>query len=352
MRLHDAENGLKACILATAVLASILAAPSALAQGDREYLALFDRYANGETTDAAAALAAWPEARVREAVKSLDEELPLSAARLRTAVLLHTEAAFVDPESKREAFHLDIARSFVERLLNLPRVPSAVRDFAARFHALWGVVYCTRGEPAIAQGQVYRGLTVDGSNAYVNLVAGALIEYRVGQAEPNPRGTWNVDPERIAVLKKQLHQAAQIYRGIVTNAPSFYEARLRLGWVLALNDSLDNAREQLEVVAAQATRPDLSYLAHMFLGSLHERAKRPADATREYEAARAVSPFQSSLMALMRIASARGDNERVRLLFGEISGIPPDQDDPWSFYSLCGITGDSLLDGLRAEAMR
>jgi hypothetical protein len=56
-------------------------------------------------------------------------------------------------------------------------------------------------------------------------------------------------------------------------------------------------------------------------------------------------------MALMRMAAARGENERVRSLYAEISAIPPDQDDPWSFYSLCGTSGTSL-DGLRAEAMR
>jgi hypothetical protein len=344
--------GVNVRLFAVAAMACTLSQSSVVAQGDREYLALFERYANGETIDAVAALAAWPEARVRDAVKSLDEELPLSAARLRTAVLLHTEAAFVDPDSQRESFHLDVARSFIGRLLALPRVPTAVRDFAARFQALWAVVYCTRGEPAIAQVFVNSGRGIDRNNRFVNLIAGALIEYRVGQAEPNPRGTWNVDPQHEYGLKKQLHQAAQIYRGIVANAPSFYEGRLRLGWVLALNDSLENAREQLEAVAAQATRPDLAYLAHMFLGSLNEREKRPADATREYAAARAVSPFQSSLMALMRMASARGENERVRSLFAEISAIPPDQDDPWSFYSLCGTSGTSLLDGLRAEAMR
>ena len=150
-----------------------------------------------------------------------------------------------------------------------------------------------------------------------------------------------------------LHQAAQTYRGIIANHPEFDEARLRLGWVLALNDSVDNAREQLEMVAARATRPDLAYLAHMFLGALHERARRPADAAREYEAARAVSAFQSSLIALMRMAALRGEDERVRALAAEVAERPDDdEDDPWSFYPLCGTTRRSLLDGLRAEALR
>jgi hypothetical protein len=186
----------------------------------------------------------------------------------------------------------------------------------------------------------------------VRVVAGALLEYRLGQEEPNPRGTWNVERERTPALKGLLQQAALIYRGIITTHPEFYEARLRLGWVLALNDSADNAREQLEVVAARAERTDLAYLAHMFLGSLHERTRRPVDAAREYEAARAVVPFRSSLIALIRIAALRGEGERVRALAAEVADRADHDDDPWSFYPLCGIPGRSLLDGLRAEALR
>ena len=251
---------------------------------------------------------------------------------------------------ERPSVRVDVARSFVGRLLGLPRVPSADRDFAARFHALWAVVHCTRGEPGLAQRQVDRGLAIDKNNPFVKLIAGALDKYRVRGEKPDPRGTWSVRGS--TVLRQLLNRAAETYPGIVAKHPDFDEAKLRLGWVLALDDSRDKAREQLEVVAAQATRSDLSYLAHMFLGSLHERAKRPADAAREYEAARAVSPFQSSLIALMRIAAAGGENERVRSLVAAISGTPPDQDDPWSVYSVCGLSGESLLDGLRAEAMR
>jgi tetratricopeptide (TPR) repeat protein len=337
--------------LAVATLAWVLAECPGVTQGRGDYLALLDQYASGQTTDAVAAVAAWPEPRVRAAVKSLDQEFVLSPARRRTAVLLHGEAAFVNASREREPFHLDVARSFVGRLLGLPRVPSEIRDFVARFHALWAVVYCTRAEPGLAQNEINRGLAIDKNNRFVNLIAGALDEYRVAAREPNPRGTWYVR-EGNPTPRKLLDRAAQTYQEIIAKHPEFYEAKLRLGWVLALDDSRDKAREQLEVVAAQATRSDLAYLAHMFLGSLHERARRPADAAGEYEAARAVAPFQSSFVALMRIAAAGGENERVRSLVAELSEVPPDQDDPWSVYFLCGRSGESLLDGLRAEALR
>jgi len=85
----------------------------------------------------------------------------------------------------------------------------------------------------------------------------------------------------------------------------------------------------------------------MFLASLHERANRSADAEREYEAARAVAPYPSSLIALIRIAATRGQDERVRSLAGEIPAMAAAQrDDPWSYYTLCVTSGD-LFEGLR-----
>jgi hypothetical protein len=336
--------------LALAALAWVLAECPGLAQGRGEYFALLDRYASGETTEAAAALSAWPESRVRAVVGSLVAKTPPTL--LRRAIMLHTETAFVEVDDGRESFHLEVARSFVEDLLRSPYAELTARDFAGRWHAQAAIVYCTRNHEARARTEVNRGLTFDGSQRYVNLVAGALLEFPLGQLESNPRGTWNSYQTIDYKLRKQLHQAAQIYRGIIAKNPEFAEARLRFGWVLALNDSVDSAREQLQIVASRAAHYDVSYLAHMFLGSLHERARRPADAAREYEAARTVRPFQSSRIALMRLAADRGDRERVRSLATEIAENPvDDEEDPWSFYPLCATGGD-LLDGLRAEAQR
>ena len=335
--------------LAVVALAWFLAECPGLAQGRGEYFALLDRYASGETTAAPETLAAWPEGRVRAAVRSLDAETPPTL--LRRAAMLHTEAAFEEVDDGRESFHLEVARSFVEGLLRSPYAELTARDFAGRWHALAAILYCARNQEGRARSEVNRGLAFDGNHRYVNLVAGALLEFPLGQLESNPRGTWDSYQTTAYKLRKQLHQAAQTYRGIIAKNPEFSEARLRLGWVLALNDSVDSAREQLEIVASRAAHYDVSYLAHMFLGSLHERAHRPGEAEREYEAARAVKPFQSSLIALMRLTADRGERERVRSLAAEISENPTGEDDPWSFYPLC-MTGGDLLDGLRAEAQR
>jgi hypothetical protein len=107
-----------------------LAAPRLVAQGDAAYLALLDAYVRGESREAATALASWPEARARTAVRSLDSQL--SPARLRTVIMLHTESAFQMDDGE---FHPDVARSYLRRLLEAP-APVVRLDVSVVRHGL------------------------------------------------------------------------------------------------------------------------------------------------------------------------------------------------------------------------
>jgi hypothetical protein len=328
--------------IAAAVLAATLVAAQAVSQDDTSYAALLDAYVRNDATAAVAALATWPERRVKEAVRGLDKQV--GRDRARAAVMLHTEAAFREVADQRESFHVVVARSFVSRL------DSSDRDFVARWHALVASLYCVRRDPRRAQLEINQGLAVDGRHPYVNLLAGAFIEYKIAQEEPNLRGQWNVRKQRADILRKELQQAAQIYRVVLSGFPDFLEARLRLGWVLTLNDSPRAAREQLEIVAARATNVDVLYLAHLFLAASHERADHPGDAAREYDVAREVAPYRSSLIALIRIAATAGNVDRARALAEKISAMSATgQNDPWNAYNSC-FTGDELFAGLRREA--
>src|SRR5215208_747305 len=125
--------------LRSLVVAAALAATSGMsrlaAQGDAEYLALLDRYANGAPTEAATAMASWPAPRVRDTVRSL--EARLSPARLRTAVMLHTESAFSEVNDEPQSYQLDLARSLLQRFLgSLGRSEPGAKDYAARWHAV------------------------------------------------------------------------------------------------------------------------------------------------------------------------------------------------------------------------
>jgi hypothetical protein len=309
------------------------------AQSDRSYLALLDSYARGQVTEAVDALSAWPHPRVRAAVRSLDARATVE--RARTALILHTETAFREPADRREPFHVEVARSFLGRVLDETadvggkriRPSPKARDLGARWHALLGILYCVRDDDRRALQAIDRGVALDSKQKDVNLVAGARFERR-----------------------RNLPQATQWYRGILSNHPDFLEARLRLGWVLSSAsrpETQERSREQLEEVVARAARPELLYLGHLFLGSVHERANRLSEAAREYEAARGVMPMQSSVIALIRVEAALGHDDRARALTADIPAADsPGMFDLWHSYNNQCFTSGGLLEGLRAEAQR
>lgn len=319
------------------------------AQDNQQYLALLDSYARGDAIRAVASLLEWSEPRVRAVVRTLDARV--ARDRARTAIMLHTEAAFNEPADGREPFHVGVARSFLQRVIDDPTnrlstsANRSARDLGARWHALIGTLYCMRGQPA--ELEINHGLALDQKNKEVNLVAGTLLEQEVQRAVPNLRGRH----ERLRENQyRALIEAARIYRLILSSHPDFLEARLRLGRVLHLNGSARDSREQLEQVAVRASDGALLYLAHLFLGAVHEQANRLGEAAGEYSAAYAVAPWQSAVIALIRIEAALGHDDRARALAAE---IPPAADpgvtDPWHSYNLC-FTGPGLLEGLRAEA--
>ena len=191
---------------------------------------------------------------------------------------------------------------------------------------------------------------------------GVVEEMQAQQAEPNLRGSWAVvvrsqgssnltNSERVEAM---LRRAALAYRRALSTDPQYLEARLRLGWVLFLNNSAGPARQQLEGVRARATRDDLRYLAHLFLGAIDEHDHRIDDAVREYEAAHTIAPsHQTALIALIRIEHALGHLDRARALAAAYAALPrtTDDDDPWWRYNM-GETSGELVEWARAQVQR
>jgi hypothetical protein len=191
------------------------------------------------------------------------------------------------------------------------------------------------------------GFAIDAQNRDTALAKGILVERFVRRIEPNLRGTWYSSAGAVTRL---LVQASQGYRVIVAQHPDFLEARLRLGWVSYLNDSPQVAREELEAVAARASRAEVRYLADLFLGALEEKGHRFDEATRHYDAAYAIKPSQSAVVALIRIETLRGQLDRAHQIATAFADrAPTPNDDPWWPFS-AGLTSEELIDWLRAEA--
>lgn len=315
--------------------------PSPSAQGP-DYRALVGAYAEGRTQEAVEALATWPEPRIRSSVRALGEQPGLD--RARAAAMLHTEAAFFGSD-RRYLTHLDAARSLVHGMSGDDRASV----FAQRWHAWAVALHLTRNDTYRARLELTRAVGSDSDNKDLALAAGIVIEMDIRNNEHNLRGLWNT--ENRARLDKQLQAAIWAYQRAVAMDPAYLEARLRLGWTLVLSDSRRSARDQLDYVAARATRADLRYLAHLFLAAVAEREKRVDDAVREYEAAHAAGPHQASFVALMRLEQARGHDDRARLLAADFAALPFPDIDPLRYYD-SGITSGELLEWLRGEARK
>ena len=317
------------------------AARSASAQ-DPQYLALLDAYAGGNIQVSVAVLAVWPEPRVRAAVGALGPHPGLD--RARAAAMLHTEAAFAVNPDRRFSIHLEAARTFVRGMSGDDRA----RLFVPRWHALAVALHIMRNDLFRARQELNRGLAEDANSKDLELAAGVIGERVFQNAEHNPRGRWNT-AERDR-LERQLKAVLAAYERALARDPGFLEARLRLGWALLLNHSSQRARDQLEQVAARAARADVRYLAHLFLAAVDEREQRLDEAAREYEAAHAAAPHQTSFVALIRIERARGHDDRAQRLAAEFAALSARSDeDPWWYYN-SGITSGELLEWLRAEA--
>jgi tetratricopeptide (TPR) repeat protein len=322
----------------------LAAGTHASAQSEADYLSLIAAYSHGAVEAPVKALAAWPAARVSANVGTTAGR---RGVNWKAAAMLHTEVAFATSGDRRSSTHLDAARTLVGRIPG-----DDGREFRARWHAWIVVLHIAQGNFSRASQEIHQGFSDDSRSGELGLARGMLSELTARGVEPNLQGTWsaplgNGARERADGLLKD---AAAEYERTLAGAPDLLEARLRLGWVLFLNHSRPHAREELGRVADRATRPELLYLAHLFLGAVDEADQRVDDAFREYNEAYAVVPGQSSALALMRLELLVGQDRRAKPLAAALAtGAGIAARDPGQNYN-DGITSIALFEWLRHEA--
>lgn len=339
--------------IAAVLVMAVVVAPRASCAQVPEFLQLLETYTRGDLPTATRALADWPEARVQAAGRALAANL--TVAQAKAAAMLHTEAAFELYPERRAFIHLELARSAIARLRpsacradsRAPCDPSA-NGFIARWHGLVAIYQASHHDSSNARHELNQARAMAADNPDIELLDGAILEVSIQLSEPNVRGAWSSFDT--GTLQNDLLAIVPAYERVVKRHPESVEARLRLGWALHLaRSSSTRVRAELAFVAERATRSDLRYLAHMFLGAVEERDHRADDAMREYEAAHAAEANQSSFVALVGMASARGLADRVGQLASEFARVAvPGRTDPWVAYN-AGFTGGGLLDGLRAD---
>jgi tetratricopeptide (TPR) repeat protein len=151
--------------------------------------------------------------------------------------------------------------------------------------------------------------------------------------EPDPPGHVVLKVERSEAT--MLAEAEKYFRQAATADPSFAEAAVRLGRVLALRGRAAAALETLRRAAGLGADAAARYYSWMFYGAALADADRPGEALQAFQAAAALFPeAQSPQLAISQVAADYGDRMRARAALERVFAPALDarREDPWWDY--------------------
>jgi hypothetical protein len=284
---------------AAAILAPPLQTP-ATAQRSSEFEGLVDLYLAGDETQALARLAAWSKSEVRAHVSKLMKaegetrrclrcpgSLAFSNTQVRAALLLYARREIQEnlhPPRGEQVIRCDTglhAQAVAHLSAILLLIDHKASDFLRPFYlamarqALWS--HCLVASRSWAQA----GLKLFPKDGPLLMSVGIASETDAFfTPKPAPR-TPGLLPSIVRQretealrLKSILDTARWEYTAAVATAPALFEARLRLGRVLWRLGQPEAARPHFEAVIASSAIGSLRYLAHLFLGQIHEDRSR------------------------------------------------------------------------------
>jgi tetratricopeptide (TPR) repeat protein len=338
-------------LIGAGLLAAAAVCSPVAAQDTADYGHLLDSYAAGHLNEAVTVLAHWPRENVKAAVRRMgliSQSGPGASARLRAAAMLHTDlaAAILTSDGDLSAFHLGVARDFVNLLAAKKEQVSGAHEFVKRWFEFAPTLYLVTLDAERASRLVREGLDHSPADPILYFYIGTIVE--LTGVLPTTMAARGRGLSQILRGERQLQAAADAYRRALAVDGHLAIVRLHLGRVrFQLHDS--RARADFEVALADATDTPTRYLAHLFLGAIAEHEQRLGDALREYEEARSLGPqYQTGYIAVSRIAEALGDTERARQTASTFVGIEK-REDPWWDFHLGGMNLAGL-EWLRASA--
>jgi hypothetical protein len=335
-----------------------------------EWVELVRRYARGERSEAIEELGAWSE---RDLVKQVAgvEAAALAAGRcpscpswlenvpLRAAVLLHwdRDRAEQPPPLPGE---VELPRrcpgptaGLAGRLARVMSRNALTSGFARRFFRM--VVLQCQWDACFADAEHW------GSDAILSfpldtelLIARGSVREElatIGFPSSTPAELMLDMPRAtaIAVARRDwLEKARRDFADTLQIDPGRGFARLRLGRVLWRLGELDPALASLRDA-------DHVYLAHLFLGRLHQDAGRGQEAIAEYRLAAALHPSAlSASTALSNALVVAGDADGARQVLRQglaSAGRRSERDPFWDYLVLNAADLAELVDALHRESL-
>ena len=329
-------------LVAAAVCASgALPIPVLQSPSSSDFPALFDQYRHGDADAAVAAFAKWNRRRV-EAEAKLPALMPTDTRAIAALALLHTEAASdqgafnVSPQAVGVAHYRKAVRliSDLPLMLRTSSDPDP-RPFCRNWYILAISLFSRLRNYNGASELARVGRDEFGNDSEFLLATGSVAEARMGS---------------------YVEEAQRDLRRAIGLNPLLVEARLRLGRMLFLLGRTEEAQRELERTLTEARQHDhlfAAYMAALFLGQLHEEAKRDEAAKTAYETAIWIYPDgQSAYLGLAHLLVSSGRSAEgwaaARRMFQNDADRKNPGPEPSSLYS----GGQFWQAGSRLQALR
>jgi tetratricopeptide (TPR) repeat protein len=149
-------------------------------------------------------------------------------------------------------------------------------------------------------------------------------------------------------------RAESLLKRALSAQPTFVDARLRLGRVLAAQQQFEAALPHFQQVATESSDPALTYYAHLFAGDAALALGKAEDSKTSYARALELHPrAQAARLGLGAALRTMGDRaaalDAVMETLTVESGTRDEFDDPWwAYYDGDAANVERLLDELRA----
>jgi tetratricopeptide (TPR) repeat protein len=245
----------------------------------------------------------------------------------------------------RRDTHLALAHEFVRRVVQFPQATGEHKTIAADWYVALAAALAVAYDLAGLKDHLEEAREQFPEHAEIQFLSGCLAESlaspivqasrRDDRNAPQTKSPFQSLQERSLARGPNLELAKQHYEKALDIQPQHYEARIRLGRVLMIDDRTKDALPLLEA-PFETEDPALSYYRYLFLGRAYDRTGKRDEARQSYRAATQLFPnAQSPWLALSALAGGIGDTEGSRAAMERIIQRTDAPDDPWWQYDAC-----------------